>query len=172
MKKPLQFFSIGLLTATVIISIFYTALPENSSEAAKAITDEEIIAKLEANNYQVLTDQELFELEARVSEVEKVELLKENKEQKEKIKEDEKNENKEKEITKNKEPSTYKLVIREGTSPTEVYQTLEDKGFINNAESFNTYMNDRNLTEYVQIGEFEIVKGMNRDEIADTITRQ
>ncbi|WP_173916140.1 endolytic transglycosylase MltG [Halobacillus sp. Marseille-Q1614] len=165
MKKPLQFFSIGLLTATALISVFFITSPDSSSKTVTALSDEKMIDQLQSKNYHVLTEEQAAELESMAAKAE--EIVKEEKAQ-DHVKEEEK-EDKEQVDEK---PSTYTLVVNAGTSSTEISQILEDKGFIDSAESFNIYLDDRNLTEYVQIGEFEIVEEMNRDEIADKITRQ
>ncbi|WP_431798832.1 hypothetical protein [Halobacillus andaensis] len=159
MKQAIRFFSLGIIVATITIGTAYWLGLNESAKSSTTMAEKDMIQEIEKSNYYVLTEEELQE------QINDALAAKKDSEDKESSKE-----------TENKEPAEdesvpYTLVIEEGVSSTEISQILEQEGIIDNADSFETYMADRNLTQYIQIGEFELNESMNRDEVADTITR-
>ncbi|WP_101844294.1 endolytic transglycosylase MltG [Halobacillus sp. Marseille-P3879] len=168
MKQAIRFFSLGIIVATITIGTAYWLGLNESSESSTTMAEKDMIQEIEKSNYYVLTEEELQE------QINNALAAKKDSEDKESSKETENKEPAEEETDEQSnedEPVPYTLVIEEGVSSTEISQILEQEGIIDNADSFETYMADRNLTQYIQIGEFELNQSMNRDEVADAITQ-
>ncbi|MFC7060636.1 endolytic transglycosylase MltG [Halobacillus seohaensis] len=162
MKQPIRFFSFGMLLTTVILGIFYWLQPVEQAESVPSLSTEDMIEELESNNYNVLTDQEMQERFVTKQENEELESDKQESQDEQSPEDDQDN--------SEKDTNTFTISIEEGVSSTDISQTLENQGIIDDADTFDLYMRDRNLSQYVQIGKFELNADMNRDEIADLIT--
>lgn len=63
------------------------------------------------------------------------------------------------------------LIIRSGMTSTEISSFLEQTNIIKNRKDFNQYLEDKQLSESIQIGTYEINSSMTIAEIAKLITK-
>ncbi|MCP3025677.1 hypothetical protein [Halobacillus sp. A5] len=173
MKHSVRFFSLGIAVSTVILSSAYWLSPDKTAEGTNtSMNESEMIQRLEESNYQVLSDEELQQqINEALSEQTNDETKEESSNTSSEEEKSEEEEQSKKQDNETNGSDTYTLVIKEGISSTDISQSLEREGIIDNANSFDKYLSDRKLTQYIQIGEFELNSGMNRDEVADAITR-
>ncbi|GGF07901.1 hypothetical protein GCM10010954_02990 [Halobacillus andaensis] len=169
MKQSIRFFSLGILVSTVIMGMAYWLGPNEQAESTVTMDEEDMISEIEASHYNVLTEEQLQEkINEAIHSQTKAASTEESTNETD---DDEQTQEEDESLEEENETNTYTLVIEEGISSTDISQTLEQQGIIENAESFDIYLSDRKLTQYIQIGEFELNENMNRDEVADTITR-
>lgn len=75
------------------------------------------------------------------------------------------------ETTEGGQEQVYTLLVRSGESSYTICKRLEDAGLINSAVEMDSYMRKKNYQRKVQIGEFQIEKGMTYEQIADKIAK-
>ncbi len=63
------------------------------------------------------------------------------------------------------------ITVRPGDSSETVSRRLEEAGLIDSAEQFNQYLLDHGLETVILVGEFEIPKGSEQEEISRIITK-
>lgn len=163
MKQPVRAFSIGLFTAGIILLaiVLYFNEPQ---EKTKSQSQQEMIASLEKNGLQVLTEEEYISLSVQ-DELDKKKKGETKKENKKEEKSDAKKDEPEKKV------KTYTLEIEPGlASSSSISSKLEENGIIDSASKFNQYLEDNDYSKYVQIGTFELTSDMTFNEVAETIT--
>ncbi|WP_010530997.1 hypothetical protein [Lentibacillus jeotgali] len=181
MKQIIRSFAFGLLTAgIVLIGVYYVSdepLPE-----AENIPAEKMIEIVESKGYHVLTNSEYISVSVESDNNDNSEGDNENtdNEDQQQTSSDESNsdegndnnngQDNSSENTNENSPTTYTLTIESGVAPSEISQTLEDNGIIDDADAFTEYLEDEDYSELVQLGEFELSSDMDRYEIAETIT--
>ncbi|WP_246001091.1 endolytic transglycosylase MltG [Oceanobacillus piezotolerans] len=191
MKQVLRYFSVGLLTAGVIMLIGLQFFDEKGIEEYSA---EELIPLVEDSGYYVLSGEEYITLtvpssessaktaEANKKPAENTEQKSTNTEEKkesdtEETKEsntEEADEEKEKEKEKTQEENTneaasYKISIKPGMLTSEISSLLEENNIIEDAFEFDQYLNENDYSLYVQLGEYTLTSDMSFYEIAETI---
>ncbi|MFG6148515.1 hypothetical protein [Halobacillus sp. B23F22_1] len=176
MKQSLRFFSLGIFVSTVVMGMNYWIGPNEQAESTATMDEIDMINEMEAGGYNVLTDEQLQEkvnqaVHSQTTAASKEESTNETDGDERNQADEVESQEKDSEEGEENKTKTYTLVIEEGISSTDISQTLEQQGIIEDAESFDIYLSDRKLTQYIQIGEFELSESMNRDEVADTITR-
>lgn len=76
-------------------------------------------------------------------------------------------------ITNNTTDNDVVFTINDGESSRVVIERLQDMGIINDAYSFNKYVNDRGIDNLLQNGTFKIRKGISEEDLANLlITKQ
>ncbi|ASN05227.1 hypothetical protein [Virgibacillus necropolis] len=168
MKQPVRAFSIGLFTAGIILLAIVLYFEKPQSKTTN-ISQQEMIASLEKDGMQVLSDEEYISLSVKNNPEEK----KEGKtETEEKDKDDEQTEQpNEAEDKQEKEVKTFSLKIEPGlASSSSISSKLEENGIIDSANEFNQYLEENDYSQYVQIGTFDLTSDMTLNEIAETIT--
>lgn len=77
----------------------------------------------------------------------------------------------EKEASK-KNPSivTYTIKVKTNMTATEIADSLSKEKIINDAAEFEAYMNDRDFSKKIQIGEFVVTNNMTYRQLANTLT--
>ncbi|MDX8045982.1 hypothetical protein SH601_08270 [Gracilibacillus sp. S3-1-1] len=156
MKVIIRAFSLGLLTASVIIgATYYLDKPEQETPTTSPSIDESI-QTLQDNGYFVYDN----DLEVKVDELEQeIESLQEVEDNREVTDENAAHE----EVT---------IAIEEGMTMPDITDFLVDHQLISDTEQFVTYLESNDLTRYIQIGEFTLNSSMTIEEIASAITRQ
>lgn len=149
MKQTIRAFALGILCATVLLSItYYMNNKETKTEAPVELTKEQMITKLENEGYTVEEEQESkteqAEYEAKVEE--------EHQEQ--------------------QSPTEMDLVIEQGMSLQAIAEKLYEAKMINDPEQFVSFLDENNYSTKVQVGEFKLNTEMTDEEIANTITNQ
>ncbi|WP_079509757.1 hypothetical protein [Mesobacillus jeotgali] len=158
-KRTAQAFALGLLFAAVFLwagsSVFAGKEKEKEPEKKVAVSDAKEI--LEEKGYKVLSSDEFAKLNEK-----KTEAVKD-----EKPKEEETAEKKE-EV---KEEKPFTLVIAGGMSPADVATMLESQGIIDDQTKFERFLIDKGYHTKVQIGKYELKRGLDYDQIAKIITK-
>lgn len=196
MKQPIRYFSIGLLTASLLLLItYYFSKPKAEVPTiSESETIDEMILTLEDEGYRVITESEYIsfavnnqsnqdqeddeqeEKEEKQEKDEEEEKKDKNKDQdkdkKKKDKDKDKDNKEENEEEPEEEPTTFTLVIEEDMVPSTVSQILEDNNIIESATKFNEYLEDNDYSKYVQIGEFKLSSDMSMKEVAKALTNQ
>ncbi|MFD2925975.1 endolytic transglycosylase MltG [Halobacillus naozhouensis] len=149
MKQTVRSFSIGLMAATLMLSIFYWVEPREMSGKTPQLSENDMISKLKSDGYHIFTEAQLENVknEAKATQ-----------------------ETTKKTDTPEKRPGKVTFSIASGMSSTEISQMLADAGLIDDVEAFDEYMRNQELSRYIQIGEYEVPKGMTIEQTADIIT--
>lgn len=149
-KQTTRAFAFGLFVSAIILFGYQQFFSSPTSEPILESTSDPSNDNLEANELQeeVRYWQEEYEKLVMMNQIEP--LTEENKE-----------------LEKHNE---FILTIHEGMNSSEISSHLEEAGMIDDAISFNDYLEGKNLQRYIQIGTYVISTGMNYSDIADLIT--
>ncbi|WP_079530280.1 endolytic transglycosylase MltG [Halobacillus hunanensis] len=149
MKQSVRSFSIGLMAATLILSIFYWMEPKEMTGKAQQLSEDDMITELESDGYHILTDSQLEDEKKQPGAVPKTTVETE---------------------TSEEPPAKVTFAIESGMSSTEISHMLADAELIDDVEGFDEYMRQQELSRYIQIGEYEVPRGMTIEQTADIIT--
>ncbi|MGG4201397.1 hypothetical protein [Peribacillus frigoritolerans] len=69
-----------------------------------------------------------------------------------------------------KEASTYKIKVKTNMTTAEIADLLSKEKIIDDAAEFEAYMNDRDFSKKIQIGEFVVTNNMTYRQLANTLT--
>ncbi|MGE7905481.1 hypothetical protein ACQKNS_13890 [Peribacillus sp. NPDC094092] len=71
-----------------------------------------------------------------------------------------------------KDPSivTYTLKVKSNMTATEIAESLSKEKIIEDSAEFEAYMNDRDFSKKIQIGEFVVTNNMTYRQLAHTLT--
>ncbi|MDL4841541.1 hypothetical protein [Aquibacillus rhizosphaerae] len=157
MKQTIRAFALGLLCATLILTISLV-IDRNSDNKNKEteITNDEMINSLQQEGYIILTEQELEKMK-------EVENNKPDTVPEQEVIEEEEEES---------ELTTFTLTIEAGMNVNEISELLYEATMIENQNDFITYLEENEYSTKIQIGEFSINSSMTKEEIANTITNQ
>lgn len=180
MKQSIRFFSIGLLTASIVLFGFYYLL-KDSNVSTKDVPLEDMVSEIESHGYRVITENEFisFTLNKENDSAKEEKDNKEDKQKKEttKKKSDNKKETtttkkKKKKETKDKKDKVVKtkFTTKDGVVTQDIADILYEKKIIKNKKKFLDYLDDNDYSPYVQIGTFEVSSDMSMKELAEIIT--
>ena len=159
MSSIMRGLGIGLFTAGILFT--FISIPNSSDTLNTA-----------PNGYELVKSDELKSLRAELS-TSKEQLAQIQLDLEAMSKEDNTEEKVETEV--NEESSTEQvktvLIIRSGMTSTEISSLLEQTNIIKNRKDFNQYLEDKQLSESIQIGTYEINSSMTIAEIANLITK-
>ncbi|SET62773.1 YceG-like family protein [Salinibacillus kushneri] len=169
MKHILRSFSLGILTATLLISVIYYVGDDSSAneDNVKALTVEEATAYLKDEGFNVVNQQKWENINQTLADQKKQ--LESN--QKEDAKKESNNSRNQEEEEDSPDNNPVTIQIESGMATGEVADLLEEEGIIDNASEFESYLGEHGYEKAVQIGTFEVNSAMNFSEIAETITR-
>ncbi|OEH92912.1 endolytic transglycosylase MltG [Bacillus solimangrovi] len=166
-RNTIRAFAFGMITAATILTIVYFVDSKQLSPTAElTITEENVNEYLTANNKVQLTKEEydiLLKTKEQLATHEQQntnnELITDNE-----IKGSE---------TKEEQEDVYSFtyIIHEGTSSTEVSKILEENKIIDNADDFNKFLMRNGLAGSIQVGTYEITKGMSYETISELLTK-
>lgn len=146
MKHLIRSYSIGLLTAAIVVGITYWNSEEPSVEVKeKSPGTEEMISQLEEDGYHVVSNEE-WEAQQQTTASSS---------------------------DKEKEKSTlvtFSIDIVSGTNSTEISQKLQQANIIDDANAFETFMKENDYSRFIQIGQTTLNSEMTHQEIAEAIT--
>ncbi|MGP4061704.1 hypothetical protein [Halobacillus sp. H74] len=146
MKHLIRSYSIGLLTAAIVVGITYWNSEEPSVEVKeKSPGTEEMISQLEEDGYHVVSNEE-WEAQQQTTASSS---------------------------DKEKEKSTlvtFSIDIVSGTNSTEISQKLQQANIIDDANAFETFMKENDYSRFIQIGQATLNSEMTHQEIAEAIT--
>ncbi|NLI68262.1 MAG: endolytic transglycosylase MltG [Bacilli bacterium] len=179
MKITVRAFSLGLLTASVILFIMYF-ITDDSSQAVEELTVEQLAEALEEKGYRTITEDEyisfsVYQDEKKIAEKESEKNNKQTDKtdtNDKKVNEDAGNkEEKEKEEENEKEqPKEIKVKVESGFVSKDIAEILKDEGIIDETSKFVKYMEDNGYSPYIQIGTFTVHSEMSLKELAETFT--
>lgn len=185
MKIPIRYFSIGLLTASIIILIFFL-INDEPIQDTNALSVEELSDAIESKGFRVIDEDDfisfsLFLDDQNEKNIEEEE--KQNKNGKKNNKEEDKDEdskkedadeaNKDKDKNKEKDKEETKSVtisVEQGFVPQDIAKALKAENIIDNEAEFVKYMEDNGYSPYVQIGKFKVTSDMDLKQLAETLT--
>ncbi|QAS54185.1 endolytic transglycosylase MltG [Halobacillus litoralis] len=146
MKHLIRSYSIGLLTAAIVVGITYWNSEEPSVEVKeKSLGTEKMISQLEEDGYHVVSNEE-WEAQQQTTA---------------------RSSDKEKEKSTH---VTFSIDIVSGTNSTEISQKLQQANIIDDANAFETFMKENDYSRFIQIGQATLNSGMTHQEIAEAIT--
>lgn len=157
MSSIIRGLGIGLFTAGILFT--FISMP-NSSD----------VSNTAPNGYELVKSEELKSLQAELST---------SKEQLAQIQLDleamSKENNTNVQVETVDEPSSDHvktvLIIRSGMTSTDISSILEQTNIIKNRKDFDQYLEDKRLSEGIQIGTYELNSSMTIAEIANLITK-
>src|SRR5699024_1916651 len=188
MRIPIRYFSIGLLTASIVLLIMFL-ITDDGGQAIEEYSVEELSEAIEDKGYRVITQDDFISFSMYLDEQKKVENNDEEKEKKDKEKEQkdkkDKKSDKEKKKDKDKKDKDKKdkkkdkekdkrkkatVRVKQGDVIKDIGDRLKDEGIIKDVDKFVDYMEDNDYSSYVQIGSFKVHSDMSLKEIAETLT--
>lgn len=186
MKHTVRAFSVGLIVAgLILLGVFYF---DGVNEGHAEYTTEELIEQVEADGFRVITEEEYISFsvansqqsnDSQAEDEEEDEIKKEVTEKKVASKTTEsktdntkapKEKEEEKEKDKDNTPSTFTIQIESGMASSQISRLLEERGIVDDAEAFNSYLLEHDYSLRVQLGEHELQTGMSYYEIAERLT--
>ncbi|MGG3798129.1 endolytic transglycosylase MltG [Metabacillus fastidiosus] len=162
-KVGFQAFAAGMIVATSVMGASYFL--ENNQKSAeqsvqKEVTDSQVKNYLSKKGQLAISNEEYDDLKNQ-----KEKLLIEQKSNQ--VNKTEQN----KEQPKEQEKKKYTLMIRKGMSTSDVSNLLQANGIIASSKDFNQFLIKGNYHTKVQLGDFEVVQGMNFQQITAIITK-
>ena len=180
MKQSIRFFSIGLLTASIVLLGFYF-LFDNSKASSKDVPLEEMIEEIESTGHRVVTEKEYiaYTINSEEKEEAKEDSAKDKKESSDKKEEKKKDDNKDKDKKdkKDKDKKDDKKVkatitTDDGVVTQDIADKLVEENIIKEKEKqeFLDYLDDNDYSPYIQIGKFKVDSDMSMKELAEAFT--
>ncbi|WP_079708497.1 hypothetical protein [Paraliobacillus ryukyuensis] len=164
MKQILRSFALGLLTATVLLGVFY--MLDNDKELKDnqtgTLSTEEMKQELEAQGYTVEGIAEQQPEEENTADQKQKDQDQEN--------DNEETSPSEEQQTPPKEIRIYSLHIESGMTISEIAGVLANASIIEDENALISFLNKNDYATSIQIGTFELTSEMSIDEIAATIT--
>lgn len=157
MSSIIRGLGIGLFTAGILFT--FISVPNSSDGSTTA-----------PNGYELVKSEELKSLQEELST---------SKEQLAQIQLDleamSKENNTDEQVEEVDDPSSDQvktvLIIRSGMTSTDISSILEQTNIIKNRKDFDQYLEDKALSESIQIGTYELTSTMTISEIANLITK-
>lgn len=146
MKQWIQAFSIGLLTSTAVLGITYLNTESPEAEVIKeSMSEQDMMDQLEQSGYRVLSNEEWAAVNTESPSPQKSD-------------------------PPSSQGTTYSIDITEGTATPEIAEKLVDAGIIEDADAFTSFMEERDYSRYIQIGQATVTSSMTLQEIAEAVT--
>ncbi|TFB23801.1 hypothetical protein E3U55_03025 [Filobacillus milosensis] len=186
MRTVVQSFSIGIITAALIIGIFYMLEEEETVQSESTLSTQEAKEYLKDEGFAVVSSSEYDEilrekqqLENEIAQIKEEQSKKEDEDNKEKSETEQNTEennesnagtqnDEEKETEDNNK--SFTLNIQSGMTSIDIANELETAQIIDNADEFNNYLEQNNYSRQIQLGEYQLNNSMSFNEIADVIT--
>lgn len=167
-KTGFQAFAAGMIVATSVLGGTYLLSDKQSATAdavKKEVTEKEVKSFLTDKGQTSIATEEYEELLAT-----KDKALQQTETKKQAPKEDSTEEVKPVE-EKKEEAVKYKLTIQSGMTTSEVSDLLEQNGIITDSFEFDQYLIKGGYHQKVQLGSFDVQKGMDHKQLAEAITK-
>ena len=184
MKHTVRSFSVGLLAAGLIMLVVYLFLDE-SMKAEQDYNKDEVIAHVEQEGYRVITEEEYISMSVAKTQQDNLEKNKvePNKEEESSIEEEDtsnvveeenSSEEQQEETVEEKEedntPALKTITIEPGMATSQISSMLANQNLIDDAQEFNSYLQEHEYSLRVQMGDHELKEGMSFYEIAEALT--
>lgn len=157
-KGLLQAFSTGVIFATAIMAGFYYGTNLDAQESVTAANAKKL---LEAQGYSISKSNVQTKSEQTKIKKEPKNVLEQKRETKNI-----------KEIEKSEKVISYILKVKSKMTTIEIAELLEKEKIIDDATKFKNYMNQKNLSRQVQIGEYIVSSNMSYEELGALITHK
>ena len=161
-KVGFQAFAAGMIVATSVLGgtyLFSDKQPASAEIEKKEISESEVESFLTSNGRISIPTDEYEEL-LKV----KDNALKQPVEQPEKVEEEKPEEEKKEEVVK------YTVKVTAGMSTYEISNLLEQNGIISDSFAFDQYLIKHDFHRKIQLGSFEVRKGMDFYQLAHILT--
>ncbi|MGN8645484.1 hypothetical protein ACTNEO_07380 [Gracilibacillus sp. HCP3S3_G5_1] len=158
MKQIIRSFSLGLLTAAVIIGVtYFIDKPEPVQTTALPSLDESI-QEVENNGYYVFDEDLEAKIEAVEQELASLQMVNDQLEA----------------AAQAEEEATEEITIsiESGMTMPEIIDLLNENGLISDQDEFITYLEENEMSGYIQTGEFTLQSDMAVEELVTILTRQ
>ncbi|WP_235973492.1 endolytic transglycosylase MltG [Peribacillus faecalis] len=146
-RDSIRGFAAGLLFAAIVIGGFYYFIEKNSQQDLK------------------LEDLKQASIEMGY------ELVEKESTNKEAINQETTPKKEETQTITPSESETYQFQIPTGMGSDDISRLLFENNIIEDADQFEIYLKDHDLAKKIQIGTYQLHKGMTFEEISDTITK-
>ncbi|KAB8128432.1 endolytic transglycosylase MltG [Gracilibacillus oryzae] len=156
MKQIVRAFSLGLLTASLIIGIVYYLAEDRQKDNETVEDGKDILTEAQEQGYFIYdTDMEekIAALETEIANLSEDQTADQNSD------------------TADKEVVNFMFRIDQGMKLPQIVDQLEQYNLIDNRNDFITYLEENQLTRLIQPGEFLINNQMSVEEIAAHITK-
>jgi|SRR5690625_2598356 len=182
MKQPIRYFSIGLLTASLIILVVVSLFDKQDGHTSEGSVDE-MIATLKDEGYHVLSSSEYISLSVTEEpedshDADENEAEDSTKDEEKNAKQDEdENENTDDTVVEDNEEEDieevhkYTLTIEPNMLGPTISDLLKDNKIIDDADEFNRYLETEGYAPYLQLGDHKLSSDMSYYEIAEVIAR-
>lgn len=144
-KQTIRSFGLGLLTAAAALWLFLQMEPVEQAE----LSTDEMIERLEADQYVVQKAEEAPPEAAETSPETPAEPSE----------------------TAAPEADTVSISVTAGMTSNDVSTQLKTAGLIPDAAAFNQFLTENGYSAKLQVGSFELKKGMSAQNIADVLTK-
>ncbi|MFD2658337.1 endolytic transglycosylase MltG [Gracilibacillus thailandensis] len=168
MKQIIRAFSLGLFVAAVVIGVTYYVEKPEQAQSTSPPTIDDSIKQVENDGYYVYEE----DLESKVSQLEQeiVELQEDRNSKLEEPTADLDQQTEESEAEEEGEEIT--ITIESGMTMPEIIALLDENELIADEDAFLSYLEENELSRFIQIGEFNLHRGMSVEELTNTLTRQ
>lgn len=161
MKQPIRYFSIGLLTSSVILLLAFYFF-DNGTVSTDNLSVEEMTETLKADGYHVVTEKEFISLSVNDEDESKTDSTVDN---------DQKKENTDKKQEEKTDKKTYTINIKSGMLPSEISEILAENDIIKDADKFDQYLEKEEYSKYIQLGKHKLNSEMSTEEVAEALTK-
>jgi len=169
MKHFLRVYALGLLTATLVFTIYYLFFNEPEIQfVEEELSEAEMITTLEAFGYYIYEDDPLESIDE--------EEIESTQPEQDEVNDEIPEVNDENEIVDSVDENelsndSFILTIEEGMTITEVADILILEEIIEDRDELANYLIENDYGTNIQIGEFELTKDMSLAEVVETIAR-
>ncbi|WLR49842.1 endolytic transglycosylase MltG [Bacillus tianshenii] len=187
-RNHIRYFSLGLITASSILSLVYFIEPQTAETTQKAITEADVTAYLDEHDYVKVSEKEYYELVEAKEQADKTKQQAEAKQPNElatnnateqkkpeakptQAQAEKAEQPKEKPKEEPKQAKTYTLSIQSGMSSDAVAAKLAANKMVKNADDYNNYLLKNNLQSSIRIGTYKITSDMTYQQISKIITK-
>jgi hypothetical protein len=169
-KSGFQAFAAGMIVATSVLGGTYFLTdhqPASADVEKKEVTEKDVESFLTSNGKISITTDEYEQLLAA-----KDQAVQQQGAQKAKTPTQEESTAKEEPVEQKKEEVIkYKLTIKAGMTTSEISDLLEQNGIISDSFEFDQYLIKGDYHQKVQLGTFEVQKGMDFYQLANILTK-
>lgn len=187
MRIPIRYFSIGLLTASIVLLIMFL-ITDDSGQNIDELSVEELAGALEDKGYRTISQDDFISYSVYLDEQQAA-----NEEEKKDDKQDQKKDEEEKEASdkaekkdkdkdkeseekekdeeeKEEERTSATITVKQGFVSQDIGEALKDAKIIDDVDEFVKYMEDNGYSSYIQIGKFKVNSDMSLKKLAETLT--
>jgi hypothetical protein len=168
-KVGYRAFAAGMIVATSVLGITYFFSDNQSADASKKEVTESDVESFLTNNGKISVTTEEYEqlLASKDKEVQQ-DQTEQKQESTEKV---ETPATEEPEKEKEDQVITYNLTVTAGMTTNEISNLLEQNGIIKDSFDFDQFLIKGGHHQKIQLGTFEVKKGMNFFQLAEILTR-